>query len=87
VLLHVMGGVEREFRYAGVVTFEELETGRRIEVDADAVRSSYLEALDQELRGLRRSLEESGVEYAQLALDQPVDLALRRYLTSRNRRR
>lgn len=87
VLLHIMGRLEREFRYHGVVTFEELETGRRIEVDADAVRSTYLEALDRELSGFRRSLEESGVEYVQLSLDQPADLALRHYLTSRNRRR
>ncbi len=87
LLLHVIGGIEREFRYHGVVTFEELETGRRIEVDADAARAGYLEALDQELRTLRRSLEESGVEYARFALDQPLDLALRHYLVSRTRRR
>lgn len=87
LLLHIIGGMEREFRYRGVVTFEELETGRRIEVDADAARPTYLEALDQELRTLRHALEESGVDYARFALDQPFDLALRHYLVSRTRRR
>lgn len=87
LLLHIIGGMEREFRYHGIVTFEELETGRRIEVDADAARATYLEALDQELRTLRRALEESGVDYARFALDQPFDLALRHYLVSRTRRR
>lgn len=87
LLLHILGGGEREFRYHGVVTFEELETGRRIEVDTDAARAGYLAALDRELQDLRHSLEESGVEYAQLALEQPVDLALRHYLAGRQRRR
>lgn len=87
ILLHVLGGVEREFRYHGVVTFEELETGRRIEVDTDAVRASYLAALDQNLARQRRALEEVGVDYARFSLDQPLDLALRHYLVGRTRRR
>lgn len=87
LLLHVMGGVEREFRYRGVVTFEEIETGRRIEVDADAVRAAYLAALEIDLKRLRRSLEDVGVDYAAFSLDQPLDLALRHYLAGRTRRR
>lgn len=87
LLLHVMGGMEREFRYRGVVTFEEIETGRRIEVDADAVRDAYLAAMEIELKRLRRSLEDVGVDYAAFSLDQPLDLALRHYLAGRTRRR
>ncbi len=87
LVLHVIGGIEREFGYHGIVTFEELETGRRIEVDTDAVRASYRSALEQELAGLRRSLEEVGIDYARFSLDQPLDLALRHYLIGRTRRR
>lgn len=87
LLLHVMGGMEREFRYRGVVTFEEIETGRRIEVDTDAARAGYLASLEVELKHLRRSLEDVGVDYVRFSLDQPLDLALRGYLVSRTRRR
>ena len=87
LLLHLIGGAEREFRYQGVVTFEEIETGRRIEVDADAVRLGYLASLERELQQLRRSLEEVGVDYTRFSLDQPLDLALRHYLAGRTRRR
>lgn len=87
LVLHIIGGIEREFRYHGIVTFEELETGRRIEVDTDAVRASYRSALEHELADLRRSLEAVGVEYARFSLDQPLDLALRHYLVGRTRRR
>jgi len=87
LVLHVIGEIEREFRYHGIVTFEEIETGRRIEVDTDAVRASYCTALEEELAGLRRALEELGIDYARFSLEQPLDLALRRYLVGRTRRR
>jgi uncharacterized protein (DUF58 family) len=87
LVFHVMGAVERAFRYHGVVTFEELETGRRVEVDTDAVRASYLAALEQDLALHQRSLECVGVDYARFSLDQPLDLALRQYLVGRTRRR
>lgn len=87
LVFHVIGTVERAFRYHGVVTFEELETGRRIEVDTDAVRASYLTALEQDLALQQRSLEGAGVDYTRFSLDQPLDLALRQYLVGRTRRR
>lgn len=85
LLLHVVSREEREFLYHGVVTFEELETGRRIEVDADTVRPAYLAAREQELAALRRALEDQGVTYARFQIDQPLDIALRQYLVSRSR--
>jgi len=87
LVFHVIGAVERAFRYQGVVTFEELETGRRVEVDTDAVRASYLAALEQDLALQQRSLEGAGVDYTRFSLDQPLDLALRQYLVGRTRRR
>jgi hypothetical protein len=87
VLLHIMGRAELEFTYRGTVTFEELETGRRIEVDADAMRPSYLAALQGQLNDLRRSLEDLQIGYARFSLDQPLDVALRRFLSSRARLR
>jgi len=87
LLLHIIGRAELEFAYHGTVTFEELETGRRIEVDADAVRPGYLAALHGHLDDLCRSLEDLQVDYARFPLDQPLDVALRQFLTSRARLR
>lgn len=87
LVLHIIGRAELEFAYQGTVTFEELETGRRIEVDADAVRPSYLAALGGHLNDLRRSLEALQVGYARFPLDQPLDVALRQFLASRARLR
>lgn len=85
LLLHVIARAELEFGYHGTLTFEELETGHRVEVDADQVRPLYLASLEEELTDLRRSLEERRVSYARFPLDQPLDVALRQYLTSRER--
>lgn len=87
LLLHVIARAELEFGYHGTVTFEEIETGHRVAVDADAVRPAYLAALAEELDDLRHSLEDRRVGYARFPLDQPLDLALRHYLTGRERRR
>jgi uncharacterized protein (DUF58 family) len=85
IVFHLIGRTELEGSWRGVVSFEELETGRRIEVDVDRARPAYLAALRAELARLKRDLEERGVTYARLVLDQPLDLALRQFLTSRAR--
>jgi uncharacterized protein (DUF58 family) len=86
LLLHIVGRTETTFPFHGVVTLEELETGRRIEVNADTVRATYLAAQEREISSRRRALEDQGVAYARFRLDQPLDSALRQYLTSRARR-
>lgn len=87
LVFHLVGRVELEGGWHGLLTFEELETGRRVEVDADAARPAYRAALEHAHRRLRQGLEERGVTYARFALDQPLDLALRRFLTARERMR
>lgn len=86
VVLHIMGRAELDFTWRGTVNFEELETGHRVEVDAEAIRPAYLAALAEELGDLRHALEDRGVSYACFPIDQPLDLALRHYLTSREER-
>lgn len=85
VVLHVAARADVDFDYRGPTTFEELETGRRLELDADAARATYLERLQRESADLRAGFAEARVDYARLTLDQPVDLALRQYLAQRVR--
>jgi uncharacterized protein (DUF58 family) len=84
-VLHVATRADVEFDYRGPTTFEELETGRRLELDADAVRTTYLERLARAAADLRAAFAEARVDYARLTLDQPVDLVLRQYLARRAR--
>lgn len=84
-VLHIVARQDVTFDYHGVVTFEELETGRRLAVDADAARATYLARLAAADAELRSTFATAGVDYARLVLDQPVDHALRQYLTGRAR--
>ena len=87
LVFHLVGRVELEGDWHGLVTFEELETGRRVEVDADAARGAYLAAQTREHQRVKQALEERGVAYSRLTLDQPLDVGLRRYLAARERAR
>lgn len=84
-VLHVAARADVAFDYHGPTTFEELETGRRIELDADAARAAYRERYEREAASLRAGFAEARVDYARFTLDQPVGLALRQYLARRAR--
>ena len=83
VVLHVMSRHEMTFGYRGAVRFEELETGRVIEVDADRVRDRYLTRLERDLRALRHDLQNQRIAYALMRTDEPLDAALREFLMQR----
>lgn len=85
LVLHLLGRSELDFPWHGSTLFEEAETGRRIELDADAARAAYQDGVEQELRALRRDLEERRIGYDLVVTDEPLDHALRRFLTTRAR--
>jgi uncharacterized protein (DUF58 family) len=81
----ILGDVEVGFGYQGAVTLEELESGRRVELDADAVRAEAVARLETRLAGLRRDLEERGAALVRCLLAQPFEAPLRQYLARRSR--
>ena len=87
MLWHLRGRDEIDFPFAGPVRFEDLETGAVLETDADAAREAFLAGQDAHLRAWRRAWEGDGrFEYACLRLDEPLDRALRFYLSHRRSR-
>jgi len=85
-LLHVIGPAEATLDFHGALTFEEYETGARVELDPDAARARYRAARDEWVRTVRDGLDRRGVLYAELRLDEPVAVGLRRALAPRGRR-
>ena len=84
IVFHLMGGVETDFSYKGRITFEELETNRRLHSDTDHIRVAYLAAQQEAHNTLRQSLYERRVAYEPIRLDQPLDMALRYFLSRRS---
>ena len=86
VFWHLLGRDEVDFPFHGPVRFEDLETGASLETDADAAREAFLAGQEAHLREWRRAWEGDGrFEYARFRLDEPLDRALRFYLSRRRR--
>lgn len=85
LVLHLETRAEVEFPWRGSTLFEESETGRRVELDADATRAGYLRGRDAERRTTRRDLEDRRIGYECIVTDEPLDHALRRFLGARAR--
>lgn len=83
LLFHLLGRNEIDFSYAGDVSFQDLETGRTVAVSAEAARADYQRALQRHLHAHARKWREHDIACKLLVLDQPLDFALRGYLTQR----
>jgi uncharacterized protein (DUF58 family) len=85
VVLRILGKEETEFGYRGRVTLEELETGRRVDLDADEVAPLARERLARLMVDQRHAVEEHGAALITARLDQPFEVPLREYLARRER--
>lgn len=84
VVLHIMGKNELEFDYEGTVTFEDLETGAKIKVDAKEAKSAYLKSMEEMIKNTKDTLLAKGVSYQLFRLDQHLGEALQLFLKKRN---
>ena len=85
VCFQIVGERERDFAYRGAVTLEDLETGRRVDLDAEQARDAARARFEERLHGLRRDLEERGAALVTCDLAQPFEAPLRAYLMRRAR--
>jgi uncharacterized protein (DUF58 family) len=85
VCLRILGRQELEFGYRGTVTLEDLETGRRVDLDAGMVGAMARDRLALQLSAQRRDLEDRGAAVVTACLDQPFEVPLREYLARRDR--
>lgn len=84
-VFHLLGRNELEFDYRGDLLFEDLESGRRVGGSAERMRPRYREALARDLEAWRRDLLAAGCGYELVAMDQPLERALRGFLLRRAR--
>jgi uncharacterized protein (DUF58 family) len=82
---HLMGKNEVDFTYQGHLTFEDLETGRTLQVDTAQHRQLYLKRMQRFLQSVREEMQKKQITYQLFALHQPLDEALRLFLTNRLR--
>jgi len=83
LIMHVMDDQELDFDYSGSLRFEGLEAAGRLTCDPAALRSGYLQAMEQFLETVRRRCAASMVDYQLVRTSEHLDAALSQFLNFR----
>lgn len=83
VLFHILDPEELRPVMKGPSVLVDLETEQRIEVIPEYAKTTYREKVDAHIEALRSKTKAAGMDYQLLLTDQPLDNALREYLTLR----
>ena len=87
MVFHVLDRRELEFPFTDSANFVDLETGERMPVIPDYLRTQYRALVADHIASLGRVLGENRVDYALFDTSKPLDHALFRFLSSRERMR
>jgi len=83
VLFHILDPQEIRPVLRGAALLVDLETDRRIEVIPEYARTTYRSKIDAHIEQLRARAQMAGMDYQLLVTSQPLDRALREYLSLR----
>ncbi len=86
VLFQVLDPEELEPDLKESALLEDMETGEAMEVSPIFMRSRYRERIQEHLEALAKTAARANADYQLLRTDEPLDSALRNYLTFRQRR-
>ena len=85
IVFHLLDPTELEFPFDEATNFEELETGERLPVVPEALRERYRTLVREHSEALAKKFTESRVDYSLLNTGMPLDHALFRFLSARER--
>lgn len=83
VLFHILDPQEIRPVLKGPAIFVDLETDQKIEVIPEYTKTTYRAKMDAHIEQLRSRARAAGMDYQLLVTDQPLDEALREYLSLR----
>ncbi len=82
VIFQLLGDQEIDFTMSGFYRFQDLETGKEIELQADAIRDTVRQRSADYLAQLEASLRIPHVRLIRVRLSEPIALVLKQFLTS-----
>ncbi|MDQ6612865.1 MAG: DUF58 domain-containing protein [Gemmatimonadota bacterium] len=83
IVFHLVDVAERDFPYSAATTFEDAETGAKLPLRPDDLRSKYKKLIGDHHDALTKRLAGTGADYVRVFTDQPLDHALHEYLDRR----
>jgi uncharacterized protein (DUF58 family) len=84
VIFQILGDQELSFDLSGFYRFQDLETGREMELQAETVRTLVRERAATYLSQLEEALRIPHVRLIRARMSEPVALVLTRFLTGKN---
>jgi uncharacterized protein (DUF58 family) len=83
IVFHLLDPAELEFPFKKILTFLDMETHERLQVDPRYVREGYVEEIHAFVENYRRECSERNIEYSLITTDEPYDRMLLNYLALR----
>jgi uncharacterized protein (DUF58 family) len=83
ILFHILDPEEVRPTTKGSALLIDLETSQKIEIVPEYMKTAYRAKIDAHIEQLRSLARGAGMDYQLLVTNQPLDLALREYLTLR----
>jgi uncharacterized protein (DUF58 family) len=85
VLFHVLDPQEIDFGFSEASSFEDMESGDQIPIVPTKLAADYRELIKAHIDTLTRKAAQQPVDYMLLNMNQPLDFALFRFLSMRQR--
>jgi uncharacterized protein (DUF58 family) len=83
IVMHVLDPAEMDFPFERITLFRGLEQLPDVLAEPRALRRAYLAEFGRYLRRLRAGCRAQAIDYVPLRTDQPLEVVLSRYLSSR----
>ena len=83
ILFHLMDPAELSFPFKKIMSFVDMETQERIQVDPRYVRDEYLKEINGFIERYRKDCSDRNIEYILTPTDTPYDRMLLNYLSRR----
>ncbi len=85
ILFQVLNEAELEFPYRGRVELRDLESGQRLELEAEPIRASYLKRLGEHNCRLGKLCDSLHFMFETLSTSTPFERALAAYFAKREK--
>lgn len=84
IVFHVLGEKEENLAFDSGSTFIDLETGKKIEVDAPQYRKQYKERMQKHLASCQNLFYRYGIHYIKAPMQKPADQIMKIFLDKYN---
>lgn len=85
IVFHVLDKQEIDFDYRDASAFEDLESREQIPVVPESFRQQYRALIREHINTLASKFSEQRIDYAQINTSEPLDGALFKYMSSREK--